>query len=116
MRHLHFQKPSVTFFAAIALLLYMIPLNLTANACDPQWLKGVYDCGKVLQLDDGSIWKVHALSQVRATQWKMGENVVICAEERKMKNVDKPTAEQEWIFVNRLTRYAPPKKSSTCMP
>ncbi len=106
----------ITWFGTSLVLGCLISIFAVVNACEPHWIKHVYDCGEVIQLDDMSLWQVHGVDTGQTKGWKSGENVMFCGEQstKRMRNVDKAENEQHWIHVESITpagKYHVPSKN-----
>lgn len=96
------KKYTVSVLAAFVLLVFN---SLPALSCEPHWIAGIYDRGELLQLEDSSLWKVAPICTFQCHTWEVGENVVLCDGETRMRNVDRDKDKQEWIKVTRLNPF-----------
>ncbi len=110
------------------LLVGLMGFTVLAEACEPHWIKSIYDCGEVIQLDDMSLWRVHGVDLGQSKNWKPGENVLLCEDEhmKRIKNIDRTKdkttktdadnddSEQGWVYINPIVNNAAPLKSEDC--
>ncbi len=101
-----YKKPLATF-GLLMMVLTLTAMN-TAFACKPHWIKGLYEDKQVVQLDDDTLWQVKDIcsAHVKHVQWEQGTNVLLCHEDQKvlkLKNIDVPEKEQEWVFVQPIS-------------
>jgi hypothetical protein len=80
-----------------AILLFCVLASASARACeDGHWIDAVLADGKILKLEDGSLWKVDPTDTITASLWLPISDVIVCDE--KIVNVD----DEETVHVRRM--------------
>lgn len=90
---------------SVLMSMVLLAVAGVSYACEPHWIAGIYDRGEMLQLEDNSLWKVAPICTFQCHTWEVGENVVVCDKETRMRNVDRDEKNQEWVKVTRITPY-----------
>lgn len=86
-----------TFLISVGAIFLLAVGASRAAACDDgHWIQAVLADGKLLELEDGSVWQVDATDRVTASLWLPPSDVIVCDD--KIVNVD----ESEAVEVRRL--------------
>jgi hypothetical protein len=60
-------------------LLVLVALASPALSCeDGHWIESVVDDGRLIQLEDGSLWQVESYDRVTALLWLPETHVIVC--------------------------------------
>jgi len=60
-------------------LLLLLTLASPALACeDGHWIESVLDDGRLIRLEDGSLWQVEAYDRVTSAIWLPVTNIIVC--------------------------------------
>jgi hypothetical protein len=72
----------------LGLLAFLLMLEMVAaHACeDGHWVEEVLVDGKILKLEDGSLWRVEPIDTVTSSIWLPVSDVIVCDD--KIVNVD----------------------------
>lgn len=62
------------------------PAHAYGSCESGHWIKSVIDDGKIIQLEDGSLWEVSDIDTVDSALWLPISNIVICDD--KLINTD----------------------------
>lgn len=63
----------------LSLLLSFLLLSTPAGACETgHHIKEIIDHGKILKLEDDTLWQIGAPDQTEVANWKNGENITTC--------------------------------------
>ncbi|MBX2860991.1 MAG: hypothetical protein KTR14_07140 [Vampirovibrio sp.] len=83
-------------------------------ACKKHVLEQVFEHGKILVLEDDSLWQVADTCRGKTTDWKKGMPVYLSCEDQKIKRTDIPENQQQWVTISSLTSLDAAKDEDSC--
>jgi hypothetical protein len=65
--------------AAVAGGLFVYSASAAAQTCeDGHWIESVIDDGRLIRLEDGSLWQVNPIDTITSSIWLPVSNIIIC--------------------------------------
>jgi hypothetical protein len=70
---------AVRLIALVAMLALAATDRVSAQNCEEShWIEAVLDDGRLIRLEDGSLWQVDSIDTVTSSIWLPVSNIIIC--------------------------------------